>query len=575
MSGWAADDGANIDSGHWPLRPFLLAGLCALAGLAIQQLVDVKAFPAPVERVAAALAIGAAATGFVLAVERVRLLWAIGFALALGVVAGAIYFWHGAPGESDFWPWRGMSLLLGLGVTVPLFQTARDAGGWRFAYPTLHRHAWTDAVIGAAACVFVGIVFMMSWLLALLFKLIKIDALEKLLEKHWFAAMLAGAAFGGAIGLLRERDRVVVLLQRVVTSVLGVLAPVLGTGLLLFLLSLPFTGLTPLWDATRATTPILLSCVVGALLLANAVIGNGVEDEARNPVLRYGAMALGLAMLPLAAIAAVATGLRIGQYGFTPERLWGVTFVIIASAYGLAYLVSLARARTGWAPLVRSANTQLAFGVAGIALFLATPLLSFNAISTADQVARLTSGKVKPEKFDWAALAFDFGAPGRAAIKRLANSRNPAIADEAKLAAKAESRWDVHNGKNVQDGAAALAKRIRIQPRNVPLPDGLLLSFGAGPAETDAGVLWYEAGSASAVLVTDSCEQCRPSVQITRRDAKGEWRKDDGILAFAGPESITDNQALREGLKKRGFELRTVERRQVFIDGKPVGEPFE
>lgn len=575
MSGWAADDGANIDSGHWPLRPFLLAGLCALAGLAIQQLVDVKTFPAPVERVAAALAIGAAATGFALVVERVRLLWAVGVALALGVVAGAIYFWHGAPGESDFWPWRGMSLLLGLGVTVPLFQTARDAGGWRFAYPTLHRHAWTDAVIGAAANVFVGIVFMMSWLLALLFKLIKIDALEKLLEKHWFAAMLAGAAFGGAIGLLRERDRVVVLLQRVVTSVLGVLAPVLGTGLLLFLLSLPFTGLTPLWDATRATTPILLSCVVGALLLANAVIGNGVEDEARNPVLRYGAMALGLAMLPLAAIAAVATGLRIGQYGFTPERLWGVTFVIIASAYGLAYLVSLARARTGWAPLVRSANTQLAFGVAGIAMFLATPLLSFNAISTADQVARLTSGKVKPEKFDWAALAFDFGAPGRAALKRLANSRNPAIASEAKSAGQAKLRWEVKQRQSNNDSAVQLAKHIRIQPRSVPLPDGLLQSFGIAGSADETAVLWYMPGSASAVLVSGGCDQCTPIVRVARRDAAGTWTSETGFAPLAVGRTAEERALLKDVLAKRGFELRTVERRQVFIDGKPVGEPFE
>ncbi|MBA3878602.1 MAG: DUF4153 domain-containing protein [Sphingobium sp.] len=572
MSERALNDGADIDSGHWPLRPFLLAGLCALAGLGIQQLVDVKSFPAPVERVAGALAIATATVGFALVAERVRLRWAIGFALALGAVAGAIYFWHGAPGESDFWPWRGLSLLLGLGVTIPLFQTARDAGGWRFDYPTLHRHAWTDAVIGAAANVFVGIVFMMSWLLALLFKLIKIDVLETLLEKHWFAAMLAGASFGGAIGLLRERDRVVVLLQRVVTSVLGVLAPVLGTGLLLFLLSLPFTGLTPLWDATRATTPILLSCVVGALLLANAVIGNGVEDEARNPVLRFGAMALGLAMLPLAAIAAIATGLRIDQYGFTPERLWGVTFVIIASAYGLAYLVSLGRGRTAWAPLVRSANTQLAFGMAGIALFLATPILSFNAISTNDQVARLTSGKIKPEKFDWAALAFDFGAPGRAALKRLATSGNAAIASEAKSAAKAQTRWEVKQRKSIDDAAEQLAKRIRIQPRQVPLPDGLLRSFEADLDAKNSGVLRYEVGGNSAVLVTEGCERCRPIVRVTRRDAKGDWKMEIGDQLSPDTD---DRRALREGLVKRGFEIRPVERRQVYIDGKPVGEPFE
>ncbi|MBY0520740.1 MAG: DUF4153 domain-containing protein [Sphingomonas sp.] len=571
----AHDAASRVDGGHWPLRPVMLVAICGLSALVIQQLVDSRGVIVPVERVALALAIAAAATAFALVVERVRLGWAIGFALGLGGVAGAIYYWHGSPGGSDFWPWRGTSLLLGLGVLIPLFQAARDAGRWRFAYPALHGHAWTDAVIGVAANVFVGIVFLMSWLLALLFKLIKIDALEKLLEKHWFAALLFGAAFGGAIGLLRERDKIVRLLQRVVTAVLGVLAPVLGIGLLLFLLSLPFTGLAPLWEATRSATPILLSCVIGALLLANAVLGNGTDDEARNPVLRYGAMALGLAMLPLVAIAAVATGLRIDQHGFTPQRLWGLTFVVIASAYGLAYLVSLARGRAAWAPLVRSSNTLLAFGVAAVALFLATPILSFNAISTADQVARLTAGKVKPEKFDWAALAFDFGAPGRAALTRLTRSANATTAERARAAMKAHGRWDVASIEAVEDGAEALAKRIRIQPREVPLPDGLLLSFEADAYDTGTAVLWYEPGSTSAVLVTNGCDQCQPSVAVTHRDAKGVWRTDDARAIDDVEGVVDDNTALKDALAKRGFEIRPIPRRQVYIDGKPVGVPFE
>ncbi len=264
-----------------------------------------------------------------------------------------------------------------------------------------------------------------------------------MLDRHWFAAGLAGAAFGGALGLFRERDRIVRLLQRVVTAVLAVLAPVLGAGLLLFLLALPFTGLGALWQATRETTPILLSCAIGALILANAVIGNGEDEEAANPVLRWGAMALGLAILPLAVIAAIATGLRIGQYGFTPDRLWALVFVVLATAYGVAYLVSLVRGRWGWAARIRPANLHMAFIVAGMALILATPIPSFNAISTRDQVARLESGAVAPERFDWAALAFDFGDPGKTALKRLAASKNVAIADRARRAAAADNRYRV------------------------------------------------------------------------------------------------------------------------------------
>src|SRR3546814_7727938 len=80
-------------------------------------------------------------------------------------------------------------------------------------------------------------------------------------------------------------------------------------------------------------------------LLANAVIGNGAEDLAANRVLRAAAAGLAIAVLPLAIIAAVSMGLRIGQYGWTPERIWGVIAVGVALAYGLAGLWAVAKGR--------------------------------------------------------------------------------------------------------------------------------------------------------------------------------------------------------------------------------------
>ena len=44
---------------------------------------------------------------------------------------------------------------------------------------------------------------------------IGIDAIKDLLEKEWFAWMLAGLAFGGAIGILRERDALVATLKAI------------------------------------------------------------------------------------------------------------------------------------------------------------------------------------------------------------------------------------------------------------------------------------------------------------------------------------------------------------------------
>jgi hypothetical protein len=392
--------------------------------------------------------------------------------------------------------------------------------------------------------------------------------------------------------LLRETDSVVRLLQRVVATVLAVLAPVLGIGLLLFVLALPFTGLQALWDATDATTPLLLACVIGSLILANAVIGNTAEHESKLPPLRWGAMALALAMLPLAVLAAVATGLRIGQYGFTPERLWALTFVIIACAYGLAYWVSLARGREGWAAYVRPANLNLAFGLCALGLVLATPLISFNAISTRDQVARLESGKISAEKFDWRALAFDFGKPGKEAVKRLQGSKNAAIKAKAEQASKADSRYDLDIAEQEGD---RFSGKFDIKPVGAALPEALKKAIADDGFTCRRNVLcrvYLQADGKSAVVIGDGCMGLPPSDRIQPRGKcemepdrvyvlrDGKWISSNNLDSPFGvvmtPEQERESlRKEREAIESGDVTVRNVTQQQLFIGDKPVGQPFK
>ena len=68
-------------------------------------------------------------------------------------------------------------------IAAPLFQTIRDEGRLALPYARLHRHAWTDAVIGAASLAFTGITFLLAWLIATLFDVIGIDAIKDLLQE--------------------------------------------------------------------------------------------------------------------------------------------------------------------------------------------------------------------------------------------------------------------------------------------------------------------------------------------------------------------------------------------------------
>jgi hypothetical protein len=576
--------------GNWRLRPVLLGIVGALACLAIDRLIDGGgAVPAGRLALATGIATGAAAFGFT--VERVRFGWSMAFGIGVAVVAGLVSWWNGAPPADLPADWSDASLLLAIAIAAPLFQTARDEGRARFPYPQVHAHVWANIVLWCASWAFVGVVLALSWLMAALFELIGIDLIERLLMKTWVDALLIGGAFGAALGLFREREAVVRTLRRVVTAVLAVLAPVLGAGLVLFLLALPFTGLSALWEATKATTPILLVCALGAWVLANTVIGDGAEDEATNPALRWGATALAVVILPLAAIAAIATGLRIDQYGFTPDRLWALTFVVIGCAVGLAWWVALARRRLGWAGEARTSNLRLAFGVMAVALFLATPILSFNAISAHDQVARLEAGKVAPEKFDWAALAFDFGESGKHALARLQRSSNAEVARLAAKAAAASSRWVLADEQRAAEQAATLDARLRVLPRDVALPTALRREVAdwnaCGPAKDRRCTVLWTPGSREAVSISGDC---RPVVEPNHKDkprvssgnctvahlrSDGKEWTTDGLGAKQADLTAEQRMVVSSALARGDVSIRPVQRRQVFIGGVPVGEAFE
>ena len=106
-------------------------------------------------------------------------------------------------------------------------------------------------------------------------------------------------------------------------------------------------------------------------------------------------------VLPLAILAALSMGERISQYGWTPERIWGVVAVAIAIVYGAAAWLAVYKGRADFDDPLRPIQTRLAIGLCGLALFLALPIVDFGSISARSQLARLDGSKVTAEEFDW------------------------------------------------------------------------------------------------------------------------------------------------------------------------------
>lgn len=567
----------------WPERNWAIAILGALIAVGIQQLADGSK---PDDILHAALAAGLMTGGvaFAFTIDRDRIRYAAAFAvLSALLVSATVYFNAGFAQLSTGDGWKLLCSVLAVAVAAPMFQGWCDAGRPKpprltsLAYPQVHDRAWMNILLWFACWLFAGIVFLLGQLLAELFSLIGIKLVRTAMEESWFVAMLLGGAFGAASGLLRDRENLLIMLQTVVRRVLSVLAPVLGFALIIFLLALPLAGLGALWDATKSTTPILLSCVVGALVLSNAAVGDSKSDEAQVAVVRLGAGALGVAMLPLAIIAAISTGLRIGQYGLTPERLWAVVFVAIALAYGAGYFWVIVRRRLTWFEDARSLNLKLALGLCLLAFLLATPLVNFGDWSTRSQLARLESGQVSVEKFDWASLKFDFGKSGIAALERLSKSgKTPDIRKAAAKALKPENRWEAQSEQQAKGRAAEVARNVIVKPKAVPLPRDLLVALSQfSPCETKGGcVLFYVPGQADAVAVMKACRDCGVDVERFSQSANGNWSRTNDFATPPGSSADRD-RAESEAIAAGKVDIREVRRRQVYVGGKPVGAPFE
>ena len=562
------------DAERWPARTWLLPLIGMAAGLLFHWLTD-RQYPEPVSasRQAGAALVMVSALSFILVAERRRIGWAAAFALGWGLVI-ALVGWFTARYNVDGTIFEGpfLSAIAAVLVAAPLFQTLRDEGRRALPYARLHNHAWTDAVIGAASLAFTGLSFLLAFLIAQLFDTIGIDLLKQALGEEWFGWMLAGAAFGVAAAILRERDALVATLQKLVMVVLAVLAPVLAVSLLLFLASLPFQGLARLWASGVPATPLLLTASAGAVLLANAVIGNkaedrgaedrGAEDRSTSRIQRWSAIALIAVVLPLAVLAGISLSQRIGQYGWTPERIWGVVAVLVALSYGVAGWWALALGREqGFDERLRPLQTRLAVGLCGLTLLLALPILDFGAISTRSQLARFEQG-LPVTQFDWMAMARDFGPAGRRALSRLAEQGPGPARFYARQALVAEDRYGGPNFDQA-NAEAALAQTTRLMPPLTWTPELRSAISRLTPCRSNRCVVLPS--SATRILVAYQSRADRPvSVTTLARTPKGEWAE-----AYDIPRGATQD------LAKSRVEVRTVPRRQLFVDGQPVGPAVE
>jgi len=297
--------------------------------------------------------------------------------------------------------------------------------------------AWKHGVQIVLAALFLGAFWLLLWLGAAIFKLINIDVLAELIAKRWFALPASTFVIACAILITDVQAGIVRGVRTLTLTLLSWLMPLMAAMTVAFLAALVFTGLEPLLSTRRATA-VLLFAGAALVLLLNAAYQDGPGEQQVARILRYAGTATAVALTPLVAIAAYAVALRVEQYGWTPERVVAVACVVFAACYALGYLLAALKSPQ-WLKWIEPTNILAAFVVLAVMLALLSPMADPARIAVADQVARLESGRISPEKFDYQFLRFRSGRYGVEALARLrAKQDGP---DAARIAERANAIW--------------------------------------------------------------------------------------------------------------------------------------
>lgn len=521
-----------------------------------------------------------------------RLAWWVGGVVLLLAALG----WYGAWRNDAAWagalpgvqvPAASLLLSLVAALLLPLVAalfiahtliTAASAER-RFiaSYAGYFDSAWKLAVQLVFSAGFVGATWLVLALGSALFKLIGLDFLERLLGKAWFAIPVTVFAFACAVHVTDVRPAIVRGIRGLILVLMAWLLPVVTLLVGGFLLSMPFTGLAPLW-ATRHAAATLLGAVALLVVMINAAWQNGAALAAAVAPLRLSARAAAVLLAPLVVIATVALGLRVAEHGWTNDRIVAGACLVVAACYGLGYLI--AALRSALLVGIGAVNIGTAVAVVGITLALLSPLLDPARLSVDNQLARLASGKVAVDQFDYAYLRFGGQRYGRDALQQLkehgSGPQAAAIRAGATAALALEHRFQAAPAP-APLAPSSLQANLTVWPAGAALPAGLLSRLRVVPAtfpvplclraqnvHCDVFLVELEGAGKPDLLVLSDVGEGGLGV-VLHEGADGSW----GIVESL-PFRLAGCPGLRRSLRAGHYRAVTPPRKALEIGGQVV-----
>ncbi|QHQ35537.1 DUF4153 domain-containing protein [Algicella marina] len=395
----------------------------------------------------------------------------IATALSLLVVLAGLRFTVDRP--SDILEPASSGLMIGpflllVTLLIPLSVTRQ----W-FDYATFFRSAWSAALKTIIALLFLLLFWAVYFLSNALLELVGIDILDDLASEEVFSITLSGAVLGVVLAIAFELDELITTILRLVFGLLRLLLLPVTAVATLFVIAALVQGLDVVFSQ-RSAAGTMLAMTAGAMLLVIATLGTKDEDFARHLILLWSLRILGAALPIMVSIAIYALWLRIGEYGWTPDRLAGILAAAVALIFTLPVAAYALPSRSDWQRHVRNGLLWSVLATVGIAILWFTPLLDAQRISARSQLARLTGGLTDPATYSYYPLAHEWGKAGKNALDSFkAMKPGPEVQSLIAAAERADNKWAAEQVATRAGNASSwrqLFARIETRPAAATLP---------------------------------------------------------------------------------------------------------
>lgn len=378
--------------------------------------------------------------------------------------------------EEDHWRqydalWTyGWCLLLMALLALPWLQYRIQPATGLSRYAHFYAQQWQNVLTLLLIGVANGLVWLVLLLWSGLFELANITFFSRLFfDTQWFVFVCIGLVTALTVILARQNERLITAIHKLLALIATGLLPLVSLLALLFLVTLPFAGVTAI--SQRFSAAALLSALAFVQLLLTAMVWEPNATRLGYPRPLRLLIQTAVTLTPVyVLIAGWALWVRIGQYGWTPDRLHGVLVVVVLLVWSVGYLIGLLRRREDPSPQLGRVN--LAVSLLGLVLLvlLYTPMLDSWRISVNSHMGRYHSGKINADQVSLYMLSHS-GKPGRAALLEL--QQDKAFTQDAKRQQQLKRLLSGDLTPTVKLTSEVLAKNVTILPGSTP-PDNAL-----------------------------------------------------------------------------------------------------